>query len=218
VLVIMMMLLMAATGSALVLITTTETRIAAAYRSGTALLDAAEGVMASAISDLAGIADWDAALTGVATARLTDGMPGIRAIAGTAVDALAITNDLRCGRVARCADADMDAMTADRPWGRNNPRWQLFAWGRLRTLVPALPERNDAYLLVWIGDDGAEEDGDPLHDASGEADPGRGTVVLVAHAYGAGGMRRAIQATIARAPEAGPAGGPVRVISWREVR
>ncbi len=60
-------------------------------------------------------------------------------------------------------DAQMDAVTADRPWGMNNPRWQTFGSGWLRDIAP-LADAPHVYVVVWIGDDPLETDGDPLRD------------------------------------------------------
>ena len=105
------------------------------------------------------------------------------------------------------------AVSAQRPWGADNPRWQPFAWGRLSTLTPRAGGANDMYLVAWVGDDPAEIDGDPQRDGVPAANAGRGIVMVIAHAYGAGGLRRAIEATITRARPADTA-----VVSWREIR
>jgi hypothetical protein len=81
---------------------------------------------------------------------------------------------------------------------------------------------HDAYVLVWIADDAGDTDGNPLVDGSADDNPGRGIVQLTAHAYGAGGSRRVLEATVARrvqddGQEPNPGVAP-RVIVWREVR
>ena len=64
------------------------------------------------------------------------------------------SRQLRDGRSIDLADATSQANGEPRPWGANNPRWQLFAYGPL----------GGAYVIVWAGDDPAETDGDPGRD------------------------------------------------------
>jgi hypothetical protein len=216
VVVIMAMVLMASLGSALVLIAVTETRLSFHQARAGILLYAADGAIEHTVADLAALEDWDQALAGLATSTLTDGPPGgARAISGTTIDLTALTSELRCGRAVGCLDADVLAFTSERPWGPDNPRWQLFAWGPFSARAPQMAGATDAYLVVWVGDDPGDTDGDPLRDGT-EDNPGRGTIALVAHAYGAGGTRRIVEATIARTPPGVPL--RTRVVSWREVR
>jgi hypothetical protein len=69
-------------------------------------------------------------------------------------------------------------------------------------------------VIVWVGDDPLENDGQPLvdGDTSGGANPGKGLLQLLAHAYGPAGARRVVEATLMRA------GPGIRVLSWREIR
>jgi hypothetical protein len=210
---IMAMLLMLAAGSALVLLAVTETRISASYRVGAGALYASEAALERALMDLGALADWDAALQGRAASTFTGAPPG------GLVDLDEETAVLRCGRRAVCSDADITAFAAERPWGANNPRWQLYAWGPLSQLdVGVGPPQ--VYLAVWVADDPGETDGDALRDGSDEDNPGRGILTLTAVAFGPGGARRVTEATIARRSDpSGPGvGSGLHVVSWREVR
>ena len=210
-------------GGMLVLSSVTEIEIAANVRDATEALYAADAGLERAVADLAAMADWDAVLAGTVRSSFVDGAPGVRPIAGgRSIDLSALTNELRCGAPAACDDAAMDAITADRPWGRNNPRWQPFAHAPAADL--ALDGMGTtAYLAVWVGDDPAENDGDPLRDGGPPArmdgsnleNHGASTVMVVAIAFGPGGARRTLEATISRT--AVPAAG-VRVVAWRERR
>lgn len=74
-----------------------------------------------------------------------------------------------------------------------NPLWQLYAYGAV----------GRSYAAVWV--------------APAPGEPGGGTLALLAHAYGPGGVRRAIEVTAARsAVDVMPP--TVRVLSWREQR
>lgn len=210
-------MLVLALGTMLALTTATETAVAAHHRDAIEGLHAADAALAWAARDLAVAADWDAVLRGTATSSLSDGPAGPRRLAdGTAIDLSALTNVLRCGNLASCSAADMDAFSASRPWGRNNPRWQLYVHGAA-SRVPGVDSR--AYVVVWVADDPAETDGDPLTDgglpASDEmstaGNPGRGTVSLIAHAYGPGPVRRVVEATLSRIDDR----TGVRLLGWR---
>jgi hypothetical protein len=220
VLALMAVLVMATVGSALVLIAVTETRISASVAAGVEAFYGADAAIERALVDLAALGNWDDALSGATVSTLTDGPPrGIRVYAGERIDLDEATNMLRCARRIACTNADIATVTADRPWGANNPKWQLYAWGQLG---PAVGGDSGPYVVVWVADDPGETDGDPLHDGTTADNPGRGMLALTAHAYGLSGTRRAIEATITRTTGADGAGAgppaPVHVVSWREVR
>ena len=113
------------------------------------------------------------------------------------VDLTAATNLLNCGKATPCTAAQMDANTKERPWGANNARWQLYAYGPFAGIAQ-LARPAPCYLAVWVADDGREEDADPLTDAGPEGTPGHGVVRLRAEAYGPRGARRAIEAELVR--------------------
>ena len=189
-------------------------------RGSVAMLYAADAAIELAARDLSRLEDWDAALIGQSRSTFTDGEPaGSRSIpGGGTLDLTAATHQLNCGGAAPCGDAQMDANSRERPWGPNNPRWRLYAYGPLGNIVQfARPA--DCYLAVWVAADSREDDGAPLSDA-GENEPGHGILRLRAEAYGAAGARRAIEAELARQC-LGPPGAcrpGIRVQSWRELR
>ena len=190
-------------------------------RGSVAMLYAADAAIELAARDLARLEDWSEALSGRARSAFTDGEPsGTRAIpGGGAVDLTAATNLLNCGRAAGCTGAQMDASTRERPWGPNNARWRLYAYGPLGNIVQfARPA--DCYLVVWVADDPREADGDPETDAVASA-PGHDVLRLRAEAYGPAAGRRALEAEVVRWCLEGPPGGcrpRTRVQSWQEVR
>jgi hypothetical protein len=186
-----------------------------------AMLFAADGAIELAARDLAQVDEWDAVLSGARQSSFTDGLAGgVRGIpGGGSVDLTAATNMLNCGRTTTCTTAQMNANSRERPWGVNNPRWQLFAFGPMEQFTelsrPAL-----CYLAVWIADDSREEDGDPVADAVEEAEPGHGIVRVHAEAFGLGGSRRAIEAELVRSCRGGGVGAclpGIRVQSWQEL-
>jgi hypothetical protein len=211
--VLLMMMLLSALGLSLTMVTSTEMRVADAYLSGSETFYAADAAFQLAVQELNLVPEWNGVLDGTVTSTFIDnqvesrGWPG--GLAQTRGQATALVT---CNRTA-CTPADMDARTPDRPWGPNNPRWQLFAYGRVEDMSTSGTVNSRMYVAVWVGDDQAENDGDPLVDGGEEGgpNPGRGVVTLLIHAYGTS-TRRAIEATVARAASG------VRVVSWRESR
>lgn len=221
--------LLLALGTMLLLITMTETGVAANYRDGIEALYAAEAGIERVLPDVAAVSDWDFMLAGITHSTFIDGPPGgVRRIGGGAALNLSdATRELRCGAFSTCTESEMDAVTAERPWGKNNPRWQLLGYGPLAAVLPPGELDSHMYVLVWIADDPSENDGNPLRDGQPPAvadsrnpdNPGRGVVVLLAHAYGPAGARRVVEATIARTGgERMPGLAKVRILAWREVR
>lgn len=225
--------LMTALGLALILMTMTEGTIASNYRDGSEALYAADAAIERAMQDLLAAPDWDNVLTGGVTSTFVDGPPaGIRELpGGRTLDLTQATNAVRCGKPQTCSDADMTTTTDERPWARNNPRWQLYAYGPLTGMLPFVSIDSSMYVVVWVADDPSENDDDPLRDglpcvAGGACvNIGKGVIAVRAQAYGPGAMMRAIEATLARTTFAdtegvdeGPRRAGVRVLSWREIR
>jgi hypothetical protein len=219
--------LLLALGLSLALTTTVEVGIAANQRDGVLTQHAADAALERAIADLAS-ADWDAVLAGLATSPFFDGGAAVTLTDGSRLVVAEETNRLRCGSPGACGDADMDELTAARPWGRNNPRWTVYASGTLAALAPELAfvaelAADRAYMVVWVGDDPAENDAQPLRDggppavedAANRLNPGAGALWLHARAYGASGTRRAVEAIVERDPR-WPA-TQLRLRVWREV-
>lgn len=190
--------------------------------SSVALLYAADAGIELAARDLALAAAWDDVLSGVERSSFNDGATeGVRAIpGGGALDLAALTNLLNCGKSTACTSAQMNANSKERPWGTNNPRWQLFAYGRMAD-VASLARPAPCYLVVWVADDAREQDGNPLADATDEGQPGHGIVRVRAEAFGLVGSRRAIEAELARVCPGGDGEDclpGIRVQSWQELR
>jgi hypothetical protein len=124
------------------------------------------------------------------------------------VNLVALTNDANCGNPSGCSADQMNTVTAERPWGPNNPRWQLFAYGPVNSLLPAGNLNSPFYVVVWIGDDPAEVDGDPTRDdATGTNSAGRGVVMLRAEAFGPFGSHKRLEAPVQRPQPASPDAG-----------
>lgn len=187
-----------------------------------AMLYAADAGIEMAAHDMAQLGDWTPVLAGNRHGSFVDGAAGgVRAIpGGGVVDLTAATNMLNCGKTSTCTTAQMVASSKDRPWGVNNPRWRLFAYGAT-TSVPQLLRPAPCYLVVWIADDEREVDGDPSADAVREDDPGHGIVRVRAETFGLAGARRAVEAELVRVCPGGAdaaCSAGIRVQSWQELR
>ena len=212
---------LSATAMGLALSSTMVRLTGANYEESVVLANASESALELAARELAMIANWNSVLLGVQASTLVDGAPGPRNVApGAAVDLVTLTNQLTCGQELLCTDAQVRASTRERPWGDNNPRWRLFVHQPLPpTPMPRLTP--PAYVVVWLADDAAETDGDPLADGAEPEQPGRYIVRARAESFGPRGGRHAIEAELARvcvADEAGERCRPgIRVQSWRTV-
>jgi len=219
----MAMSVMSALGLALMLTTMAERKIAGSFERGTEAFYGADAGIERAMVDLLRLPSWDGALTGTVTSTFIDGGPdGVRAGPGQLpFDLSEATSLVRCGKPA-CSDADLVAITEERPWGSNNPAWQPFAYGPLDQLLPDQRINSHIYVVVWVADDPSENDGDPRRDGGlpvgcdPARDPGcqdrnlgRGVLLMKAKAFGPDGTQRAIEVTVKRTDLP-------RIVSWRE--
>jgi len=212
---LMISLLMSTLAVALILTTTVETRIASQFQRAQAGLYAADAVVERALDDLLRVANWNQLLDGSAQSSFVDGAPGgPRTLPdGTIIDLTRIVNAANCRKTTACTAAEMDAVTDDRPWGANNPRWKLFAYGLVSGLLPQGAIDSPFYGVVMVGDDPEETDGDPTLDGPWGS-PGSGIVAVRGEAFGPGGAHKVVELTVTRAqPEIA-----IKVLSWREVR
>jgi hypothetical protein len=233
---LMAMLLMMALGTGLMLTTSTESKISRNFKTGAEALYAADAGLERAVDDLRTISDWSATLSGAVSSSFSDGAPaGTRALAdGRRIDLGEIVNLANCHKTAACSSSDLEDVTAERPWGSNNPRWQPFAWGRLADITTAGAVNSPFYLVVMVADDPSENDSDPLRDGVAACapeqvtgcNPGTGILALRAEAFGPFGAHKILELTISRPDLAGRdevhddggGQGGVRILSWREVR
>lgn len=220
VLVLLALVLLGAIGLGLTLISTVARLSTANYDEALALGNAADAALDLAAREL-GRSHLDSVLGGLQTSAMTDGPPGLRVLTSElSIDLRLLTNQVTCGRALPCTDAQVQQATLDRPWGANNPRWRLFLHQFLAAPdlpVPAPP----VYVVVWIGDDAREDDGDPARDGAGASHEGRYIVRARAEAFGPRGGRRGIDAELMRRCTEDPAGVTClpssRMTAWRAV-
>ena len=208
---LMAMMLMMALGMTLMLTTTTESKISSNYNGGTEALYAADSSIERVMDDILTVPDWNDILRGNARSAFIDGLPtGVRTLPdGSKLDLDKATNMLDCGKADVCSDADYNVSTDERPWGMNNPRWKLYAYGPMSSMLPTNTINSSDYVVVWIADDPSETDNDPTTDgapgqncANGDntcaANPGLGVLAMHAESFGPGGTHRVIEVTVAR--------------------
>jgi PilX N-terminal len=208
-------LLLSALGFGLVLTTSTELLIVGNYRNSQEALYGAEAAMERALQDLLIVPDWNTILAGTDRSAFVDGPPdGMRVLPdGSIIDLTKVTNVANCGKLTRCSAAELDAVTDERPWGTNNPRWMLYAYSPMGELLPSDTINSPFYVITWVGDDPSENDGDPTLDGSLQTNPGMGVIALRSEAFGPGGTHKVIEAAVARNDQ-----GSLRILSWRELR
>lgn len=212
VVVLLATLLVSALAAALIVTSSSEVMIAANFRRAFEALHAADGAAERAMGDLAPLADWDSVLSGAARSTFVDGPPfGARLLSdGSMIDPSQVRNLANCRKITSCSSAEMDAVTVERPWGANNPRWQPYAYGRLADLLPNPVGGPPYYAVVLIADDPSEN---PERDGGGSGRAGLGAASLRAEVFGPRGTHQVVELTITRS---GP--GRLRVVSWRAVR
>lgn len=217
ILALMATLLMSALGAALVLTTSSEALIAANFRNAQESVYAADAALERAIDDLASFPEWNPVLDGSTQSAFIDGPPsGARTLVdGSLLDLGQTVNMMNCRKATRCSASNLTAVTAERPWGADNPVWRLFAYGPLSSLLPAHAIDSANYVIVMVADDPAENDNDPLHDGHTGTNPGTGVLALRADAFGPQGTHQVVEMTLARR---GVGQTGVRVLSWRLVR
>ena len=215
---LVIMALVSAMGLGLALTTSYEPLAAANFESNRSARLAAEAGVAIAVHELAGLADWNLVLAGLAgSAVLEHGDIDVDLPDGSRAGLGELTARATCGRAGPCADTDRAAFTAARPWGPNNPDWRVFGQGRLDRLVPEGAGLAPAVIVVWVADDPAELDGDPLTDSGvgpgGEWRPGGCVLAVRAEAFSARFAHSAVVATVAR--QAPGCGSGARLVSLR---
>jgi hypothetical protein len=166
------MTVMSALGAALVLLTSTEAVIAGNFRQSRQAFYAAEAITELTLAELRGLASWTATIEGRERSRFVDGPPdGPRDLPiGAPVNLSEIFNLANCGVPTPCGGA---------------PRWQLFAYGRVRDLLPTGAIESPFYIVALVGDPVQAADGSFVVSIRGEA-------------FGPRGAHHAIEVSISR--------------------
>lgn len=182
----------------LVLLASTEGLVAANHRAGVEARLAAYAVANRALDDLQYVPSWDDVVAGRVRSVFLDVNPAPRDARGAAVDVSLLTRDEQ-------RQSDLEARR-----GADNPRWTLFASGFLADLLPGRPV-GSSYVMAWVADDPADDDGDPTTDANR-------IVQLRGLAIGPGSATGRVAVTLGLVTDAPPGSRKgIRVLSWRTV-
>lgn len=183
---LMSVMLLTALGAAVVMVSNTETMISGNYRNSQEALYAADAGVERVVQDLLMVPRWNDILDGTVQSAFVDG----------AIDARKTLpwggGEMTLCCAANTATGQLQAATdALNQWGLNNPQWRLFAYAPLDTMLPGQVIDSPMYVAIWIADDPAEIDGNPLADTNG-------VLTLRAEALGPSGTRKALEVTVAR--------------------
>ena len=182
---LMAMMMLTALGAGVVMVSNTETLIASNYRNAQEALYGADAAAERVVQDLLLVPRWNDILAGAVQSSFVDG-----ARDGQKVIPAGPYITLCCGTSSATGQLQSQTDTANL-WGLDNPRWQLFAWGPLSEMLPDNEVNSPMYVAVWIADDPAEADSNPLADSNG-------VLTLHAEAFGATGTRKVIEVTVSR--------------------
>lgn len=204
--------LLSAIAVGLLLSTSADAQLAAAFHRARQARHAAEAGAHLAAIDLSSIADWNLVLDGSIRSPFVDGpSSGVRPLAGAPPVELDVVRSLaECGSRASCSEAERQTVARARPWGADNPRWQLFAHAPLRAWLPAGAAGAPFYVVVLVGDDPGETDGDPARDAL-PPHSGAGVLRIRSEAFGPLGAHAVVDLIAARPGVPVPA---LRLVTW----
>jgi Tfp pilus assembly protein PilX len=186
--------LLGALGVSLLVLADTELRVASNDGSSLEAFYAADAALERAVQELATLPEWSSVLTGAVKSSFSEPTTSLVLPSKRSIDLIALTAALQ------------GSSNTGGSQGVNTPVWRLFAWGPLTALASSGWIENRVYVAVWVADDPSETDGNPGADTNG-------VVFVHAEAFGVGGARRMVEATVARV-----SAGIVRELSWKEVR
>jgi hypothetical protein len=180
VVVLMATMLLSALVLSLVMVTSGETMLTANYRHSQETLYGADAAIERVVQDILTVSNWNQLIAsgGNLQSSFTEGSSSVTLPDGTQIDVFKERDRLQ---------AQTDAMNL---WGPDNPRWQVYAYGPLSSLLPDGVD-SPVFIAVFVADDPSESDGNPEADVNG-------VLTLHAEAWGAGGSRKVVEVTIAR--------------------
>jgi hypothetical protein len=204
--VLLLMFLLSAIAIGMAVVLQVEVTVASRFVQATQALMAAEAAVNIAIAELRPMADWSPILTGASSSSFSDGaFGGARLLTGGGSVLLCCGSSSLSGRLA--SENGLSGAFA-----RRGLMWRPFLWSPIATLLPGSP-LPPLYIVVFVQDDEDDGDGSGMTDLNGR-------VVMRAEAVQPDGMRRSVEALVAR-ERGDPLRGlapAVRLLRWREVR
>jgi|SoiMetStandDraft_2_1073263.scaffolds.fasta_scaffold65765_3 hypothetical protein len=182
-----------------------ETTITSRYSDGTEALYIADGGLAVVLAELRTLPDWSPILQGALHSTASQGsFTGSASVAGGTVF-------LCCGGRSAFERLARESAAGAVP-ARRTLTWHPYLWSPWSALA-GQPGPGRVFVLSFVQDD--EDDGD-----ADEATDLNGVVVVRSEAIRPDGLRRVVEALVAREPGDPDHGIPaaVRVLRWREVR
>lgn len=215
--VLLWLALLATAALGVALATAAEAPATGAQHDRLRLVHAAESAVSLAVAALAAERDWTVIPAAGLATGFVDGGVGPRIVGGATVDLAAETHLRTCGRRVACDDAVTESASDSRPWGARNPRWRLVVHTPLSAVDGAAAAVCPCYLVAWVADDPADDDGDPTRDAP-VGTPGHGVLLVRGLAVAARGVTAEVEALVAQPcrRSGAPCGGS-RVQSWAMV-
>jgi len=93
----------------------------------------------------------------------------------------------------------MDAVTAERPWGPNNPRWTPYAYGRLSDMLPSSDTIDSSYyVLLLSATTRPKPTAIPMRTATASQTRDPRVIAMRAEAFGPRQAHKVIELTAAR--------------------
>ena len=191
---LMVMLAMLGAGMSLLLVTDVDVIASANVRDQLDVRASSEAALEFGMAELARAPDWSLVLSGGAGVFFGGGFRMPPTAGGAPVDAGALTADAQRSTYPAAA------------WAGDTPQWRLVGHGIPGLDLPGSGLSTRVYVLLWISDDVADQDGNVWADANDR-------VVLRAQALGPRGTRAVVQAVVGRTA----APGVVRRIGWRRI-
>ena len=206
--VVLLMSLFSALALGASMVVRTELAIVDRFHRSARALHAAEAVLDVAAAELRVMHTWQSVISGLVSSSLSEGrFVGSRVLPGGGSVSLCCDGRSLLGRL------EAETLLSPVP-ARRRIQWRPFLWTTFDGLVGTEPESR-LFVAAFVGED-EDEAG-----VAGAADANE-TVVVRAEAIDPDGLRRSVEAVIARQPPPGGRGGgpprPVGVVRWREVR
>ncbi len=213
--VILVMFLFSAIAVSAAVVVRVEILVADQYRHSAAALFAADGGLNAVVAELRALPDWTPVVGGALQSSLSRGaFQGSKPVPGGGAVLVC------CGPGSASARLRTDTELSPLP-SRRTLTWRPFLWTPVDEIAPRDPASR-LFVVVWVGND--EDDR-----AGGDTVDTNATLVVRSEALEPNGVRRIVEALVARHPPGGGlySGGSlteeeqrmrVGILRWREVR
>ena len=152
---------------------------------GQEAMNAADAAIERAMQDLLAMPDWNRALNGAEQSSFVAGSPGgPRTLPdGTTIDLTEIAIS-PVAAISQLVAPVKSPRTRRAPLADQQPGLAALRVRTETNLLPGGTVSSPIYVVVMVGDDPSETDGDPLTDGNTGTNPGSGVLSLRAEAFG----------------------------------